>query len=197
MNCPDLISGAVRDCLNPIVGGNKPNLILMTLDVWDRAIKTIDGTIDNLITDIVLTQTGDVAYEFEGHRKSMIPSYVYVPSDNQSGFDHLVSFMVYDISQEQKNNLLALAQNNVVGIVTNANATGNGNSVFEVFGVSLGLEMQTMTRENGSSDTGGAIQIELKTSDLFGKEPKQPQSLLKTDFDTTTALIEGLLVAVV
>jgi hypothetical protein len=86
----------------------------------------------------------------------------------------------------------------VVAIIQNVNAPGNGDAVFEVFGKDAGMEMQAgPMRINSDNETNSAYTIALKTSDDSGKEPKLPTSWFDTDFITTKALVDALLVPVV
>lgn len=196
--CGGIDSGSTYDCATPIVGGNSQNLILIDKEIFDRATIVYDGTTDNLITDITLTTIGDVGYKFEGIRKSLNPQSAFVPSDVSNGYDHQVDFLIFDVSQLQKNNIEKMAFGKQVAIIENTNAAGNGDSVFEVFGTGLGLEVQAgPMRITGDTDTNGAYTIALKTSDLGGKEQHLPNSFWDTDFATTKVKVDALLVPVV
>ena len=196
--CGGINMGSTYDCATPIVGGNSQNLILIDQEIFNRATITYDGSTDNLITGITLTEVGDVGYKYEGIRKSLNPQSAFVPSDVSNGYDHQVDFLIFDVSQLQKNNIEKMAFGRQIAILENTNAIGNGDSVFEVFGTGLGLEVQAgAMRITGDTDTNGAYTISLKTSDLGGKEQHLPNSLWSTDFATTKTLVNALLVPVV
>jgi len=196
--CGGINMGSTYDCSTPIVGGNNQNLILIDQEIFNRATIVYDGSTDNLITGITLTQIGDVGYKYEGIRKSLNPQSAFVPSDVSNGYDHQVDFLIFDVSQLQKNNIEKMAFGRQVAILENTNALGNGDSVFEVFGTGLGLEVQAgAMRITGDTDTNGAYTISLKTSDLGGKEQHLPNSLWSTDYATTKTLVDALLVPVV
>jgi len=195
--CGGIVSGSVYDCTNPIVGGNNQNLILIDKEIFDRATITYDGSTDNLITNILLTEIGDVGYKFEGIRKSLNPQSAFVPSEVANGYDHQVDFLIFDVDQAQKNNIEKMAYGKQVAIVENTNVAGNGDSVFEVFGTNLGLEVQAgAMRITGDADTNGAYTISLKTSESAGKEQHLPNSLWAVNFAATKVIVNSLLVPI-
>ena len=189
--CGGIDMGAGYDCDEPIAPGVDQRLILMNRDDIDTV--ELEGVIDNLITDITLFDPA-VAFAFQGVRQSLQPSYEFIPQQVSVGYDHIINFLVFDISQEQKNNLMKMALSKMVGIVENLKNPGNANSVFEVFGLGVGMEIITNSRINADLETAGAFSINLKTSDNEGKEPKMPASWFDVDFDTTKAKVDALLV---
>jgi hypothetical protein len=192
MACEGLQMGAPYDCENPLVAGVNQRLILMDLQVWNDATKTFDPTTPNLLTSVTLG-SGDQGWAFEGIRTSLAPQSNFIPSTNSVGYDHQTDFIVFDISAEQKANLETMGLNKMVGVVENANAVGNSNSVFEVFGAGVGMELITNARLNNDQDTNGGYSISLKTSDNSGKEPHLPYSWWDTDYATTKAEVDALL----
>jgi len=193
MPCEGIVMGAAYNFENPIVPGVIQRSILVNQVDWEEAVKTFDVALTSLLTNVALP-TGKQGWAFQGIRTSLKPQSAYVPGTNSIGYDHQTDFIVFDISQEQKDNLQGLALNKVVGIVQNMNAVGNANSVFEVFGKDTGLELITNIRINDDAETSGGYAISLKTSDNAGKEPKLPTSWWDTDFVTTLPLVEALLV---
>lgn len=189
--CGGISLGAAYDCDDPISPGVSQRLIL--LNRYEIDVITYDVTVTSLITALTLlaTKTG---FAFEGIRQSLNPQYQFVPQNVSVGYDHQVDFLVFDISQEQKDNLENMALNKIAAIVENKNVPGNANSVFEVYGLGVGMEMQTNVRIPADPETNGAFSISLMTSPNEGKEPKMPQSWFATDYTTTKALVDGLLV---
>ena len=195
--CGGISIGAEYDCVNPIVAGVDQRLILIDKEVFDRAIVTYDVALESLITDILLTGIGDSGFAFQGIRRSLNPQSAFVPATVTVGYDHQVTFQIFEIDQEQKDNIEKLGLAKVVAIIQNVNSTGNGDSVFEVFGKDVGLEMQAgAMRLNADIETNGSYTIDLKTSDESGKEPKLPTSWFDTDFATTIAKVDALLVPI-
>ena len=189
--CGGITIGSSYDCANPIAAGVNQRLLLINLDDIDAV--TYDVTLTTLISDITLGAGRKAAFAFEGVRQSLNPQTAFVPQNVSVGYDHQIDFLVFDITQEQKDNLEKMALGKLVAIVENKNAVGNGNSVFEVFGLNVGLEVQSNVRINADLESAGAFQVSLKTSDNEGKEPKLPQSWFDTDYDTTKAKVDALL----
>ena len=196
--CGSIGSGSNYPCApNGLSASVENRLILIDKDVYDRATVTFDMTLTSLITNIVLTQSGDAGYAFIGVRRSTRPQSAFVPQTVSIGYDHQVEFQIFDISQAQKDNIEKLALSRVVAIVQNANAPGNADSVFEVFGKDVGLEMQAgPMRINTDLETNGSYTINLKTSDDSGKEGKLPTSFSDGAFGTTKAKVDALLTPV-
>ena len=191
--CGGIGMGSGYDCDNPLVAGVDQRLILINQADYNEAAITFDVTTTTLITNIVLASGGKQGSAFHGVRVSLQPQTAFVPQDIAVGYDHQVDFMVFDVSQEQKDNLEKLALGKVVAVIQNMNAVGNGNSVFEVFGAGVGLELLTNVRINADQATMGAYAIGLKTSDTTGKEPHLPNSYWDTNFVTTKAKVDTLL----
>lgn len=188
--CGGITIGAAFDCDDPITPGVDQRLILVNKE--DISAVTYDVTLTSLITGITLTalKTG---FAFQGVRQALNPQYTFVPQTVSVGYDHQVDFMVFDISQAQKDNLEKMAMTKMVAIIENRNTTGNSNSVFEVYGLEVGLDMQTNVRIPADNETAGAFSISLMTSPNGGKEPKMPQSWWLTNYATTKALVDALL----
>ncbi len=196
--CGGISIGSPYDCDAPIAAGVNQRLILIDKGVFDLATVTYDVTIATLITNIVLTGTGNAGFAFQGVRRSLNPQSAFVPAAVSVGYDHQVDFLSFNIGQVDKDNLEKMALSKVVAIIQNVNAPGNGDAVFEVFGKDSGMEIQAgAMRINSDNETGGAYTISLKTSDESGKEPKLPTSWFETDYLSTQALVEALLIPVV
>jgi hypothetical protein len=157
----------------------------------DIASFTYDVTYSTLVTAITMN-SGGAFYKFQGFRQSVTPSTEFVPADVAIGYNHILEFHVFDISAAQKENLQKMALDKMVAIVENANVAGNSNSVFEIFGGGVGMEVLTLTRLSRDADTMGAFAITLQTPDNQGKESKLPLSFWDTDYATTKAKVVAL-----
>jgi hypothetical protein len=188
--CGGIDLGADYDCLQPLVPGVKQRLLLFNLD--DLSVVTYSLAPTTLIEDITLKST-KAAFAFEGVKRSLNPQYAFIPQTVSVGYDHQVDFLIFDISQEQKDNIEKMGLSKLVAVVENNNSVGNGNSIFEVYGLGVGMELITAVRIPGDLETTGAFSLSLKTSDNEGKEPKMPQSWFDTDYTTTKALVDALL----
>lgn len=186
--CGAITAGASYDCDNPLQPGVNPRVWLINKD--DIASTTV-GSNASVITAMTLKAT-KAAYAFEGMRQSVDPQVQFVPQTFAVGYDHILNIQVFDISSTQKLNLEKMALGKMVAIVENANVAGNDDSVFEVFGLGVGMEVVTLTRLSKDSETMGSFSIGLKTSDNEGKEAKLPLSFWNTNYATTLAAIEAL-----
>lgn len=188
--CGNIALGSSYDCDNPIQPGVSSRLILGNLD--DIALVTYDLTDPSLITDIQLLE-GKQAFVFEQFRQSLTAQYAFVPQTVSVGYDHQVLLNVFDISHAQKKNLEKMCLGKIFAVVENANVIGNADSVFEVYGLGVGMEVQTLTRIANDLETAGSFSVDLKTSDNEGKETVMPVSWWDTDYATTRALVDSLL----
>ena len=190
MSCGVITSGATFSCDTPLQAGVNPRIILINKD--DIASVTREVASPYQITAITLSGV-TTGFSFEGYRQSVDAQVEFVASSFSVGYDHILNFQVFDISAAQKLNLEKMALGKLVAVVENANATGNGDSVFEVYGLGAGLEVVSLTRIAKDLETAGSFSVGLKTSDNEGKEAKMPESWWVTDYATTLALVEALL----
>lgn len=188
--CGGVAAGAVYDCDDPLVPGTNPDITIFNL----KDVETVTYNVGNprLIEGITLS-SGNQAYLFEGIRQSTTAQTELVQQTLSTGYNHSVAFSVFDVSSTQKANLEKMALSKIVIVVENRNALGNADSVFEVYGLGVGLEITTLTRINNDVETGAAYTIEARTSDNEGKEVTLPLSWWLTDYATTKALVTGLL----
>lgn len=188
--CGGISTGADYDCANPITPGT-PSSRLILGNLNDIAL-VVYGTPTSLIEDITMKTTKQ-CYEFQGVRQSLAPSYELIPGTLSVGYNHIVNFLAFDLNQLAKDNYEKLALGKTFAVIENKNAPGNGDSVFEVYGLNVGLEASAIVRTINDAESGGAFNITLNTPEAEGKEPKMPQSWFDTDYATTLALVEGLL----
>jgi hypothetical protein len=139
----------------------------------------------NLLTALIFA-TNTVSYLFEGYKQDVKPTQeVVAPSNGQNQFKHALNFLVYEISQLQKNNLQRLAKGRVIAVVENKGKDANA---FEIYGLNAGLEIVPGVVRDPLANGGGYL-ISLATMD--GEfEPLLPQTLFSTDYTTTKALVE-------
>jgi len=184
-NCAGISINAEYDCANPPIAGVEERLVLMNFKDIDSF--AVQGANPSIIEGFTL-KAGTQAFSFQGTRNSLVPEQHYAPGRfSPSSYEHLLNFLVWDFTQEQKDNLEAMAVEKQVAIVQNADKT------FEVYGIRNGLEVTTNDRLPGDQDTGGGYSIVLKTSENEAKEPKLPRTFFKTDFAATLALVDDLL----
>ena len=186
--CGGITIGAAYDCAAPITPGTKPTIWIANRDDIESYTT---GSNASVITAITM-KSGGAFYKFEGNRNSVTPQFAFVPQTVSTGYDHQVNFNVFDLTSEQKVNLEKLALSKLTIIVENVNASGNGDSIFEVLGHGIGMEVETMTRINNDTETAGSFAIQTRTPDTGGKETQMPLSFFDTDYATTLAKVVAL-----
>ena len=187
-DCGGIIQGAAYSCDNPIVPGVVPDIILFNLK--DIASVTYDAVETHIITDITLVSTKQ-AWSFEGFRQSARPQYEYVKQQFSTAYNHMIDLQVFDITADQKKNLEAMALAKIVAVVQNLDKTDT--VPYEVYGLDVGLEINTLTRIAADLETAGSFSLQLMTPEDAGKEPKMPPSWWDTDYPTTKAKVDALL----
>jgi hypothetical protein len=185
--CGGITAGAAYDCDNPLqVGMNSRIWLTNKSDIQSVTY----GTNQSVITAIVFNSGGQL-FVFDGYRQSANADSEFVAQTVSSGYNHGIQLQVFDISSTQKLNLEKMALGKMVAVVENVNAAGNADSVFEMFGQGVGMEVIALTRINRDTETAGSFSVELRTSDNEGKEAKLPLSVWDTDYATTAAKIVG------
>lgn len=182
MSCGTIGTGSRPDCDNPLKSGTQPRLFLMN---FDDLLTTTAGTTPNLLAALTFA-TNTVSYLFEGYKQDVKPTQEVInPGNGQNQFKHNLNFLIYEITQVQKNNIQRLAKGNVIAIVENK---GKNADSFEVYGLNSGLEIVPGVVRDPLANGGGYI-ISLATAE--GEfEPLLPQTLFTTDYATTKALVE-------
>ena len=160
--CGGITAGSAYDCDDPLISGMQPKVWLLNKSDIDTITY---GANTSVVTAISLLAGGKASYVFDGYRQSANAEVEFVPQTLTSGYDHKLSLQVFDISSLQKLNLEKMALGKLVAIVENNNAVGNGDSVFEILGAGVGMEVETLTRINRDVETAGSFSVGLETSD--------------------------------
>lgn len=183
MGCGTITIGSSPDCDNPLRAGVLPRLFLAN---WDDIVDVaISAVTPNLITSVTFA-ANTVSFLFEGYRQDVKPTQeVIAPSSGQNQFKHALNFLVYEITQLQKNNLQRLAKGRFVAFVENKSKNANS---FEIYGLGSGLEIVPGVARDPYANGGGYL-ISLATMENEF-EPLLPQTLFSTDYTTTKALVE-------
>lgn len=182
MSCGTITIGSSPSCTDPLRSGTEPILYLFNYD------EVLDGTesasIPNLLTALSLKSLA-VSMVFEGFKQDVKPTQeVIAPANGANQFKHNLGFVVYEITQLQKNNLQKLAKGRFVAVVENK---GKTTEAFEVYGLGSGLEIVPGVARDSYANGGGYI-IQLATPENEF-EPLLPQTIFTTDYATTLALL--------
>jgi hypothetical protein len=184
MGCGTITIGSINDCTAPLKSGTSPRLFLANYD--DLVTATESTSTPNLITSLTMAST-TVFYMFEGFKQDVKPTQeVIAPSNGANQFKHAVGWIIYNISQLQKNNIQRLAKGRFIAIVENK---GKDSNSFELYGLGTGLEIVPGVARDSYANGGGYI-LQLATPENEF-EPKLPQTLFATDYATTLALVNG------
>lgn len=188
--CGGISADILIDCDNPPIAGTKDTLYLFNLDGVDFTYNTTGITPQKIVDGITLP-SGQTLFKIEGRNNSITASAELVKGTYFDSYQHNVGFAAFDITPETKAQIEKMVQSgNLCAIVENANRSATGNTAFEIYGITNGLEVLTGVRNVLEND--GIYVLQLGSSELV-KEPHLPFSVFDTDYATTLAMIEALL----
>jgi len=189
--CDNLNADILYDCDNPPTGGANDRLILFNFDDINGNV-TVDGSNPLLFTDITLA-SGVRGYVFEGLNNSNEPRAALVKGRYVNGYDHEVIFKVFKNSPDAKAQLKRLDGAKVVALVQNNHKGASGNAAFEIYGYETGLRLQELERVIADAENQGAYTVTIR-NDEVSRPSSLPHTLFDTDFATTKALVDSLIV---
>lgn len=181
MSCGTISMGSQIDCDNIPKGGARARVGVFNYD--DVTSVTVDA--DGRVTAITLA-AGAQGYIFTGFRNDVKKSdEVINPGVGINQFRHLVGWVIYERTQEQKNNIERLAKGRFIVVAENR---GKDDDAFEVIGLGVGVEIVVGAVRN-AYENGGFFLLNFATPE--GEfEPKLPQSL-GTDYDNASTLFDS------
>lgn len=186
--CGKIAGNITKSCTNPLQGGTKDRAIIINFD--DISSIVYNGTNVATVEDIVLL-TSKVAYQIDGKNNSIAPKAMMVKQGFNNMFDHQVQMKGFDISPDVKEQLNSAKDGRFVVIVENYFKGTAGNSAFEIYGLTSGLELTVLERDPNNADTQGAFDFTFST--VLNKEPKLPNNLFVTSYAASKAVVDGLL----
>lgn len=185
MSCTSGITKAITsNCTTQLSGG-----LEVTAWAWNRTDMTLtyDGTILNMITNITAVNAAKI-FKINGVKNLIDGGHDRVVAENRADtFKHVVSLEFFEKTAAD-----IFAQDAISDIVicveTKDKGTG-GDGTFFVYGCGQGLYPASDTRRYKTSQGSRVVSFET----LAGQEEKYSSFvLLKTDYATTLALLEGL-----
>lgn len=185
MACGNITKGSSADCENLPSSGTRARLILINTD----DLATSNGFVedgDGKITDINVI-AGRAGYEFAGFRNDMKNiDGVVQPAVGLNQFSHQTSWVIYERTQAQKNNIERLARGRFYAI---AELKGQDDNSVILLGKSVGLEIVPGDIRN-AHENGGMFIITLKTPE--GEyESKLPQTV-GTSYSNAQTIIDNV-----
>ena len=190
-SCVGITVGAIFSCADPLVPFVRQRLLLGNLIDIDTITRNISE--DNIIEAITMA-SGKAMYAFDGSKQSITAQSELVVGAFSPQYNHQTNLIVWEVDSLQKTNLQGMAAEPQFAMVENSKDTSLGNSTFEVFGISRGMEASEMIRINADADTSGGYSITLITPDTGGKETTLPDSFFITSLAVTESAVEALLV---
>ncbi len=188
--CGSLTQDVTQDCDNPMIAGAKDRLLIGNFE--EILSVTRDGANHLIVEDITLVAGGAQMFQYDGKNNSNEPSFALVKKDFAEVYEHSVKFKVFLNDGATKKELEAMANGRVFAITENNHLGPAGNSAFEILGLETGLVLTVHTRTVADDATQGAHDLELKSSEK-SPEPHLPAAFFLTDFATTKALVDALL----
>jgi len=188
--CGGISADILIDCDNPPVGGTSDVLYLFNLDGATFTYDTT-GILPHKIVDGISLASGQTLFKVEGRNNSITAGVELVKGQYFDSYQHNVGFAAFDITPETKAQIEKMVQSgNLVAIVGNNNRSATGNTAFEIYGITNGLEVLTSVRNVIEND--GIYVLQLGSGEL-AKEPHLQFSVFDTDYATTLAMLEALL----
>lgn len=186
MACGEITMGSAADCENLPAGGTRARAILFNYDDIDSYVE-----VNGVITDINL-KAGKFGYEFTGLGNSFQKSedFARSASTGLGRFKHKSSIIIYERTQEQKDNIKSMGNGRFVAVLFNR---GTDNDSIELAGKDVGLELVAGEIRNAyANDSFFVLNMATPEGDIEN-ETAPMQSVFITDRDTTIAMLEALL----
>lgn len=190
-DCDAIDAGILYDCDNPPSGGANDRLILFNFDDMQNATITYDVSNPLLITNIILA-SGVTGYVFEGLNSSVEPRSGLVKGRYVNGYDHEITFKVFQNTPAIKATLNKLDGAKLVGLVQNNHRGEDGNSAFEIYGLETSIQLQELGRTVADAELQGAYNLVIRNNET-SRPSTLPHTLFNTDFATTLAIVNGLI----
>lgn len=186
--CGQITQPQLIDCDNPVQGGTREKAYIVNYTDWESVVFGAD---DYTVEAIVLAVTKK-AFVIEGKNNSIAPKATMVEQGFNNMFDHEIIMKGFDIKPAVKNELNSMKDGRFVIIIENYFRGVNGEVAFEIYGRTTGLEMTALERDPNNADTQGAFDYTFFTK--LNKEPKLPNPLFLTNYATTKAIVDALIV---
>lgn len=171
--------GSEFNCDNPVQAGAVSVLRLFNFD--DVVGYTMSSS--GKILSITLA-AGKTGYQFQGFRNDVKKAEEVIKGNLLNRFIHRVSFVVYDMSENQKRNIKAMAKGRFVAITESNGKTADA---FELLGKEAGLAMDEATIRDAYAN-GGLFVLNLSTP-VDERERKLPQTV-GTDYENALEIVE-------
>ena len=195
-NCSGIFQNEEIDCTNPLsVGVIQRALIANRDDVASITYSIVAGE-ENVVTGITM-KSGKQFFEFEGVNESISWQEELVRRPTSNGYKMTLDLSVFGVGNSSLLNMMAMAYKPQIAIVYGVDDTSLENGAFSLLGVDVGLDLLTNIRIPSSVETGGASVLQLATPDTGGDEKILAPVIWSTDYQTTLALVNALLIPII
>jgi hypothetical protein len=185
--CGKINANIKKDCNIPLQMGTRD--LAKIINLSDIVSVVYDSTNKAQVKDIVL-KTGATAFEIDGFKNSIRPLAGLEDGTYSKRFNHSVEVLGFDISIDTKEQLNAGIEGRYVVITENYFQGDEGQSAFEVYGLTVGMELTAVDKNPNDAETQGAFHLMFSTP--LNKEPKLPNAFFDTDYATTKAIFDAL-----
>ena len=193
--CGTISSNILYNCDNPLTMGVADTAMFVNIDDIDKEATTFNATNPLVIEQLVLKQ-GKQAFKVEGHNFSNKHNTELVKGTYGRMWEHNFNFLVFDNTPEVKKWVNDAIEARFVIIHQNMYnrqvGDNKGNTVYEILGYNLGLEIKVATRDTEDEESMGGWVIEAGCHERI-KESNMPYTFYNTDLATTKAAIDALL----
>lgn len=186
--CGAISGNILYNCDFPMQGGTRDRAWIFNYADIEGYVIDINNPM--LYKDIELLATKKGFY-IDGRNNSIMPSFTMIKGNFIEQYDHIIAMKGFDISPETKQNLESMKSGRFVVVTENVFKGENGDSAFEVYGATTGLELSVLTRDPNNADTQGAFDFTFGT--VKNKEPKMPATLFDTSYNNTLELLNDKL----
>jgi hypothetical protein len=182
--CDGLLTDDILfDCENASIGGIEVDVLLFNTKDIDRTATTFDANLKTKITNFAL-KAGKTGFLLQGVKQVNALKFELVKKEmGPDKFKHTFAGLMLNLSTENKQRLIELAQGGLFAVAVELKWKGANNAeAFQLAGFESGLELMVTTWSTGEND--GTVSIELSSKEGY-EESKPVCTILETNYATT------------
>lgn len=186
MACGEISLGSVVDCTALPAGGTRARAIVFNYDDIESYTES-----NGVITDINL-KAGKFGYEFTGLGNSFkkAENFNRSASTGLGSYKHSCSIIIYERTQEQKDNVASMGNGRFVVAMFNR---GTDADAIELLGKDVGVEMQPGTIRDAYANDGFFVLSFATPEGEIENESNPAQTIFDTSYANTVSILEALL----
>ena len=169
--------------LKTAAGGLKQRVYIGNHDQLASPSFRQDG--DGYLYELLFDETYQGLYKFIGVKNgNSTTSDMVTTEGGNANFTHSVTLTLHDLTPNDKETLEDLAYSTVFAVVETSR------NRFEVFGLDLGLSVESGPRNSGATPSESTARVVT----LSGDQASLEKIFFRTDYDTTVAYLDSLVV---